>query len=353
MNGQIDIKGKKTFWQRPEGIPGALFLAGILGFLGYGLYQIMPQLIRFAENVYYLGAMVGGAFAIGYVLFSKRFRTLMWYFYKNFMRKLTGLIIEMDPIAIIQGYLEDLREKSIKMEDQIAKLKGQISTLKKKIDKKGEEIDYFFRIAQQAKKSGDEGTSRVNAKKATRVQKTKESFSVLLSKTEKLYKILSKMKKYSDLMSEDIAHEVEVKTEEREIIRTSHGVMKSAVSIINGNSDKKLIFDQAMEYIVDDIGMRIGEMERFMDVSADFMNNMDLENAMYEEQGMQALDDWANKIDQKFDDSNYQTVSDIESRIKSLGAIESPKAQPQPIKVQNTNTSSNSNSNSNSSSKYF
>jgi len=97
------------------------------------------------------------------------------------------------------------------------------------------------------------------------------------------------MKKYSAIMVDDIGHEIEIKKEERETIRTSHKIMKSAVNIINGNSDRKLIFDQAMEYIVDDIGMRIGEMERFMDVSADFMNGMDLEQGMLEEQGLKAI----------------------------------------------------------------
>jgi hypothetical protein len=53
--------------------------------------------------------------------------------------------------------------------------------------------------------------------------------------------------------------------------------------------------------------MRIGEMERFMDVSADFMSNMDLENEMHQEQGLKSLDEWSNRVDENFNAATYQS----------------------------------------------
>lgn len=348
MSKRIDIKGKKNFWQRPEGIPGALILAAIVGFLGYGLYQILPDLITLAENIWYLGAMAGGLFVVLYMLFDKRVRTLLWYLYKSIIRKATGFFIQLDPIAIIEGYLMDLRDKMRVMENQIGELKGQIRKIKLKIEEKDKKIHYFMGMAKAAQNKGDKAQMNLNLKKAEREKKARVSFSILRDKTEKLYKVLDKMKKYSAIMADDIAHEVEIKKEEREIIRTSHGVMKSAVSIINGNSDKKLIFDQAMEYIVDDIGMRIGEMERFMDVSADFMNNMDLEEAMYEEQGLQALEDWVNQVDEKFDATNY------ESPVKALEEGTSVDFKEKKVKVNITDTTTDKSSgSSDAKKKYF
>jgi len=307
MSQQINVKGTKSFWQRPEGIPGALVIAGIIGGIGYILMKSLPTLIELAENIWYLGAMCGGLFVVGYMLLDQRVRTLAWYFYKSLIRKATGVFIQLDPVAIIEGFLEDLREKMKTMENQIGSLKGQIRKIKNKITEKEDRAEYFLGMANAARNAGDNAQMNLNLRKLEREKDAAKKFSILRDKTEKLYTVLDKMKRYSAIMVEDIAHEVDIKKEEREIIRTSHSVMKSAVNIINGNSDRKVIFDQAMEFIVDDIGMRIGEMERFMDVSADFMNNMDLENAMYEEKGLKALDEWANQIDEKFDATNYQS----------------------------------------------
>ena len=342
---QIDIKGQKNFWQRPEGIPGAILLIGALVAAGYGLIQIMPTLITLAENMIYLGAMLGGLFILGYMVLDQRVRTLIWYFYKSIIRKATGVFIQLDPVAIIEGFLEDLREKMTDMQNQIGKLKGQIRIIKEKIKEKEEKIAHFRDLALAARNIGDNGRMNLNNRNAEREIDASEKFSILAEKTEKLYMVLDKMRKYSGIMVEDITHEVEVKKEEREIIRTSHSVMKSAVNIINGNSDRKVIFDQAMEFIADDIGMRIGEMESFMDGTQDFMANMDLENAMYEERGMKALDEWANKVDEKFDAANY------ESPVKALARGVAKTVEREQIQIVNNNTSVNQNTNTKS--RYF
>ena len=346
MSKNINIKGKKNFWQRPEGIPGAILLIALIGGLGYGLMQVMPSLIELAENIWYLAAMCGGLFVVGYMLLDKRVRTLIWYFYKSMIRKVTGAFIQLDPIAIIEGFLEDLKDKMGTMESQIGSLKGQIRKIKMKIQSKEEKAEYFFNMAKAAQNKGDNAQMNLNAKKAAREKKSMVSFIALRDRTEKLYKILSKMKKYSAIMVDDIGHEIEIKKEERETIRTSHRIMKSAVNIINGNSDRKVIFDQAMEYIVDDIGMRIGEMERFMDVSADYMNNMDLEQDMLEGQGLKAFDEWSNKIDEKFDAANYKSpIAMLEE-----GSVEFKKEKVKMVQKSQNSTNSNQNTKS---SKYF
>ncbi len=344
---QINMENQKSFWKRPEGIPGAIVLVGLIATGAYFLNKFLPTLITLAENTLYLGVMAAIIFVVGYMALDSRVRTLVWYFYKSIIRKATGVFIQLDPVAIIEGFLDDLRSKMVTMENQVGSLKGQIRKIKMKIDEKKEKINYYMGMANAALKINDEATRNLNLRKAMREEEAAKKFIILSEKTEKLYIVLDKMKKYSGIMVEDIAHEIEIKKEEREIIRTSHSVMKSAVNIINGNSDRKLLFDQAMEYIVDDIGMRIGEMERFMDVSADFMNNMDLENAMYEEKGLKALDEWANKVDEKFDAANYQSPV----KVVEKGTVTFKEKER--VSMTQTPTNTNSNTNSGTKNKYF
>jgi hypothetical protein len=85
---------------------------------------------------------------------------------------------------------------------------------------------------------------------------------------------------------------VQVKKIEREAIRNSHSAMRSALNIISGDKDKRMMFDQAMEAIADDVSRKVGEMERFMELSANFMHSIDLQNGVYEERGLEMLEKW-------------------------------------------------------------
>lgn len=51
----------------------------------------------------------------------------------------------------------------------------------------------------------------------------------------------------SEILLEDTKDQVRVKEQERKAIRASHSAMKSAMSIIKGDPDKRAMFDQAMQ----------------------------------------------------------------------------------------------------------
>ncbi len=83
-----------------------------------------------------------------------------------------------------------------------------------------------------------------------------------------------------------------VKEQERKAIRASHGAMKSAMNIISGNNDKRVMFDMALEAIAEDVSEKVGEMERFMEMSNNFMDSVDLQNGVFEEEGLKMLEKW-------------------------------------------------------------
>ena len=78
-------------------------------------------------------------------------------------------------------------------------------------------------------------------------------------------------------------------------MHASHSAMKSAMNIIAGDKDKRMVFDMALEAIADDVANKVGEMERFMDVSENFMKSVDLQNGIFEEEGLRMLEKWENE----------------------------------------------------------
>lgn len=282
----------KSFWSRPEGKPGMVVLLGLVGAGGYLLYKFLPFINELLKNT--ISAIVLGSvlFALITIIMNDRFRNTVWYLYKGLMRWFTGLAIELNPIAILESYVEDIKKKIGSMEVQLQGLRGQIGKIAKKLDEKREEFKLEMGRAQQALKTGKTAEVALHNRQAGRLKDYIDKMDALHKKMEMMYKVLDKMKYYSGIMVKDTEMTVEIKKEEREAITKSHNVMKSAMNIIKGNDDKKVIFDQAMEYVVDDIGFKVGEMERMLEASNEFISSVDLDNGVYEERGMNMLQEF-------------------------------------------------------------
>jgi hypothetical protein len=114
----------------------------------------------------------------------------------------------------------------------------------------------------------------------------------LYKRMEVVYRVLTKMYENSEILLEDIQDQVKVKEQERKAIHASHSAMRSAMNIISGDKDQRYMFDMALEAIADDVSQKVGEMERFMEMSANFMNSVDLQNGVFEEEGLKMLEQW-------------------------------------------------------------
>ncbi len=285
----------KSFWKRPEGKTGMIF-TGLLGAGAlYGLYKVLPFLITIVENTLYLGILLAVLGALIYMVLDPKMRNLIFYMYKSFMRWITGVFIQIDPIGILKSYVDDLKDNLKKMNKQIVVLKGQMKRLQQIMydNKKG--INSNLKLASAAKEKDKKGIMILKSRKAGRLKESNMKLDELYKKMEILYRVLSKMYENAEIMLEDIEDQVMVKEQERKAIRASHSAMKSAMNIIAGNSDKKEMFDRALEAIADDVSMKIGEMERFMEMSTGFMDSIDLQNGVFEEEGLELLEKWENE----------------------------------------------------------
>lgn len=282
----------KSFWEKPEGKTGLVFIIGALAALGYGLYKLLPFLLSIATNTLALAGVLMVLGALIYMILDPKVRNLVFYIYKSIMRWITGIFVQIDPIGILETYIDELKNNLSKMDKQIGLLRAQMRKLKDIIDQNARDIQSNLSLASSAKKNDKEGLMILKTRKAGRLQDSNMRLEDLYKKMEILYRVLGKMYDSSEILLEDVIDQVQVKKQEREAIRTSHSAMKSAMNILSGNNDKKYMFDQAMEAIADDVSMKIGEMERFMDLSTNFMDSVDLQNGVFEEEGLQLLEKW-------------------------------------------------------------
>lgn len=292
MNTELQPIRPKTFWQRPEGVTGGIFMAGILLGGGYLLYKALPYLITLASNTLYLAGILAALGALLYVIFDPKMRNLIWYMYKSFMRWITGLFVQIDPIGILKSYIDSLRESLGKMNTQISNLKGQMYKLNEMIQQNQRDIKNNLGLASRAKETGRDAIMVLKARKAGRLQESNMRLEDVYKRMEVLYRVLTKMYENSEIMLEDLQDQVVVKEQEYKAIKASHSAIRSAQAILSGDNDKKYMYDMALEAMAEDVGQKVGEMERFMDMSKNVMESIDLQNGVFEEEGLAMLEKW-------------------------------------------------------------
>ncbi len=285
----------KSFWKRPEGTTGALFLTAVVGGLGYLLFSNIAWITAFVGQTLGLVVTLLVLGAIIYMVLDPKMRNLVGYMYKSFMRWVTGVFVTINPIGILKNYISDLEDNLRKMSKQIGNLKGQARKLKTMVTENNKQIEEHILIARKAKEQGNQKHMLLSSRKAARLKDTNAKYSALHGKISVLYKILSKMHSNSEILLEDTKDQVKVKEQERKAIRASHSAMRSAMSIIKGDPDKRAMFDAAMENIADDVAAKVGEMEQFMEMSSEFMDSIDLQQGVFEDKGLKMLEEYEKK----------------------------------------------------------
>jgi hypothetical protein len=298
----------KSFWEKKEGRTGMIFTAGGI----FGVLLIMMKfgaaLVAAAANTVILGAYVIGIVVVASILMNPRFRAMCSFIFQSAMRWITSFFITIDPIGILKDYVEDLKASHAKMDEQIGKLKGVLAGLTRTIKDNQETMKNSLNLAQKAKERMgqavdplDVSRMRMQAKlksnKAGRLKESNRTYQELYNKIEMIYRVLCKMYTNCEFIIEDTEDSIKIKETEWKAVRAAHGAMKSAMSVINGNSDKRAIFEQTLEYMANDLDTKVGEMERFMEVSQGFLDGVDLQNGVFEEKGFEMLEQWEKDAD--------------------------------------------------------
>ncbi len=282
----------KSFWERPEGVTGIVFLVLLVLGGGYLAYLAIPFINVILENTLYLTGLLLAIGTLGFMALDPRMRNLIGYLYKSAMRKITGFFVQLDPIGILKSYVDELNKNLRNMKRQISQLRGQMHKLNEIIHNNKKSIQDNLQLAHEAKENNKQAVMILKSRQAGRLKESNLRLEDLYRKMEVLYRVLNKMHENSYILMEDIKDQVSVKEQERKAIHASHNAMRSAMSLLSGDPDKRATFDMAMEAITEDVSKKVGEMERFMKLSSNFMDSVDLQQGIFEEEGLKMLEQW-------------------------------------------------------------
>jgi hypothetical protein len=293
----------KSYWNRPGGKFGIIAGIGALVVIGYFLFPILTTV---AWNMLNLGIALLCLGAFLYVITHRKLRLSLFYFYESLMKKLVGLVIQMDPFIIAENYIENMEHEREKLYTQSVEVDTQKEKIELNIREKQIEINKLMLRAQTAK----EKDMMPELSNATRqIGRLNEYVNQLTPIRENLTKIgdhLTAIHKNSAYIIEDAKNELELKKDLYKSVTSGNAALNSAMKIFNGDPEKKLLVEQSMETLKEDIARKLANMKKALSYSTDFMRSIDLDNATYEKEGLKLLEKFNLENDLKIATSEAQ-----------------------------------------------
>ena len=277
----------KSYWSRPGGKFGAIAAVGILGAIGY---YVLPILTSIVWNTVNFGIALACLGIFLYAITHRKLRLSLFYFYEILMKKLVGIVIELDPFIIAEDYIGDMEEEREKLYKQSIEVDAQKEKIEMKLKEKESEISKLMAKAQTAKDRNMLPELGNATRQIGRLNEYVKQLSPIRDILSRIGDYLTNIHKNSAYLIEDAKNELELKKDLYKSVTSGNKALTSALKIFKGDPEKKLLVEQSMEYLKEDIASKLANMKKAISYSSDFMRSIDLDNATYEKEGLKMLE---------------------------------------------------------------
>ena len=279
----------KNLWNRPGGGFAKITGWAAVGALLFGLYKALPFLVAAAANLFTLILELIGIVILLYLVTSKDVRKIVKLTWLQVMRKLYGLVVNIDPISILQNGINEMIKKLSIVRENVTKLESLLINMKKKDKQYREEFkdNISKRKTLEAKlvdptiSANDmlkyKTTLKLINNEITRGESQIKSQAERIATSEKYLKIMKNLEVAADFRVKDAENELRYRKDEYEQAKAQQKAMSSITSILRGGLSKSMEEELAIEQVTNVVNTSIAEMNRLLDGSNDILLNFELE----------------------------------------------------------------------------
>lgn len=332
-------KNVVDLWKQPGGTLGKVGLWVMGGSLLYGIYKALPYLITFTQNVFTLVLMMMGLGCILYVAFSPEMRKILKLMYLQICRKITGLIVEIDPIAILENSISEMKKKLVTVKQKITDIGSTLVGMKRKQKEYKKEFEENINKIKAIKEkltsiSIDDktrmalnGQLSVAQNNVSMLDEQIKAQSERIEKTEKYIDILEKLEIAATSKIQMAESTVSHKKDEYEQAKKMRSAVQSLTSIFSSSWLTKSMEEQmALNVVSNTINDSIAEMNRLLDGSNDILINYDIASMAN-----------ASKVDAiiaNFDNNGFESFKALPDSTMKVVDVEYQVVK-EPIKLEN------------------
>jgi hypothetical protein len=279
----------KDLWKQPGGTLAKVGLWVMGGSLIYGLFKALPYLILFTQNIFTLVLLLMGLGCVLYVAFSPEMRRILKLIYLQICRKLTGLIVEIDPIAILENSISEMKKKLQTVKQRITDIGSTLVGMKSKLTEYKSEFKDNVETVKVIKESlvtkkldakqrmAYQGQLTIAQNNVSMLSEQIKSQEERIKKTEKYIDILEKLEIAATTKIKVAESTVEHKKDEYEQAKKMRSAVQSLTSIFSSSWLTKSMEEQmALTVVSSTINDSIAEMNRLLDGSNDILINYDI-----------------------------------------------------------------------------
>lgn len=286
----------KSYWNRPGGKPGLIIGLGLLILFGYYVTPILSTVVWNTLN-FSIGLVCLGVFL--YCITHRKLRLSLFYLYEIIMKRLVGFVIELDPFIIAEDYISDMQKQREKLYTQSVDVDAQKEKIVLKLAEKEKEMNQMLARAKAAKDNSMMPELGNATRQVARINEYIKQLAPIRDSLAKIGDYLSKVHKNSGYLIEDATNELDLKRDLYKSVSSGNRALNSAMKIFKGDPEKKLMVEQSMEYLKDDIAGKLASMKKAISYSTDFMRSIDLDNATFEVQGLKMLESYDPDVELK------------------------------------------------------
>lgn len=266
------------------------------------LSKLLPFLLAITWGLLELSILGVVLFLFFYVVTNKQFQQTFSTLFFILMRSLTGLVVELDPIAILEKKVVEMDEQLDKMRESLGKLTGNNVDLQRKIKVQENELQEAITHYEVTLNTKDSSASmyaeQVDDIKSyiRRLREAKNQSDVWLA-------FLQDLAKATSTRVEITKKDIKRKKEEYLMVKEQYRAFSSMMSILNDKSDGVNMFNKAMETIEADITNRLGAMTYYMNTTNNALEELAVRHTVTSKNAQNILAQYkAGGIDSLFSD---------------------------------------------------
>lgn len=328
----------KSFWKKPEGVPGIGFTVLLAAAGIYGLYLALPILTAVVWGTVNLAIGTALLAGIGYIVTNGTIQTIARNVFQSICRGAATLYTTIDPIGILKNNLDDMREAKKQLDQTIQRFAGSDNNLKANIARKRAEITQLGGQSQSAARMIATKTDPLERERITLQKETYEQKAGLLMQAvqqlqaleDQTNDMLQKFRHWSQVSDAKIdrtAMKVEIFSEQRKMILDAKSTLSVGQRLLKGDSEQLKLVDGAIEFLQEDTARTLGEIQEFNRFSDKMLTDIDIENNANAEIARQKFAEFGVKLDE--DAKRPSAVDALQNAIS--GAVASPGFVPQPM----------------------
>jgi hypothetical protein len=277
-----------------EKYTGAITAAGLLALLGYGAFKILPYLIVLLANTLYAGVLTIAVVALVYAAIKLRSTAQLWF--ALFVRKIHGQMVESDPYGMVRYIIMQGKLKIADAKEKMGRLRGSIQRIKASIDKNKADIESHAEIARAAEKQKNLPMRDMHTRLMGNIDKAVQKLVLQYNMLVGLGQTLQKGIENGELIIQEQEANVEIEIQTNQDLAIGKSAAEDVVAAINGDPERKELFQMAMTSIATSSARMYGQIEQMTIDLQPLMESIELGKIVDAEHGEKMLASYSDKV---------------------------------------------------------